>query len=129
MTVFAHRFQQDCIRFLSKQKCNLPHKISLKYFPYKKHPDRRGYAELWGRKDVIQWADVQIADYLQSSVYKESLLVTVYHELFHAWFDLDHTEDGISIMNSVAYYDVDLLIENDFDFYLSKEFERVKYKH
>lgn len=125
---YVTRFQKDCVRFLSEGQCKLPYKITLDFFPAKKYPDRRGYAEMWGRGKTTHWVDVRIADYLQSSIWRDALLVTTYHELFHAWFNLDHDNTGLGIMNSVAYNDVDTLIVEDFDYYLGKEFDRVKHK-
>lgn len=98
------------------------------YFPMKAHPDKRGYAEIWGRGNVVHWVDVRIADYLQTSLWKDGFARTVYHELFHAWFQLDHDDSSLSIMNSVAYYEDDMIIAKDFDYYVAKEFDRVKHK-
>jgi len=125
---FAAQFKQDCLNNLSEVQCQLPHRITMQYFPQAKHPDKRGYAQLWGRKNTIHFAEVNIADYLQSSLWKEGLLVTVYHELFHAWFNLDHDDASLGIMNSTAYFEDDLIIAKDFQHYVSKEFARVKHK-
>lgn len=124
----AARFKQDCLNHMTEVQCRLPHKITMQYFPRDKHPDKRGYAELWGRKDTVHWVDVRIADYLQSSLWKEGLLVTVYHELFHAWFQLDHDDSSLGIMNSTAYFEDDLTIAENFNHYVAKEFDRVKHK-
>lgn len=125
---YAKQFQQDCHVYLSAKDCRIPHKITMKYFPAEEEPDKRGYAELSGYDNNIHIANVRISDYLASAAFKDALLVTVYHELFHAWFSLEHDDTSRGIMNSVGYFVDDVIIVENFDTYVEKEFKRVRNK-
>lgn len=125
---YATDFRKDCLTYLSAQKCRLPHEINMQYFPQEQEPDKRGYAELFGYGNTVYKADVRISDYLKRPAFSNSLLTTVYHELFHAWFSLEHDDSSLSIMNSVGYFWDDNKIAKDFQYYVKKEFDRVRNK-
>lgn len=120
----ARSFLKDCRRFVSVDGCKIPHRITLSYFPAKSHPDLRGVAEMWGRGTTITEVKVGIADYL--AVFKDNLKIVVYHELFHAMFQLEHDDSSFGIMNTSGNEWEDKIILADFDYYVEKEFNRVK---
>lgn len=122
----AREFLKDCRRFLVAEGCKIPHRISVTYFPAQKHPTYRGFAEMWGRGNKITEVKVGIADYL--AFFRDNLKIVVYHELFHAFFDLEHDDSSFGIMNTTGNEWDDKHILADFDYYVEKEFARVKHK-
>lgn len=120
----AKQFVNDCKLYLPAQRCRLPYRISLSYFSAQKHPEWRGYAEQWGKGSTVMEVRIGIADYLK--VWKDSLKVVEYHELFHAFFNLEHDDTSFGIMNTTGNFVDDKHLLSDFDYYVKKEFDRVK---
>ena len=120
----AVQFIDDCKKYVAVQRCRLPYRISMHYFSAQAHPAWRGYAEQWGKGTVIAEVKIGIADYLQT--WKDSLKVVAYHELFHAFFNLDHDDTSFGIMNTSGNFRDDKHLLSDFDYYVEKEFNRVK---
>lgn len=122
----ATQFIADCKKHLIAQRCQLPYRITMSYYPEQKQPMTRGYAEQWGRGSVITEVKIGIVDYLQT--WKDSLKVVAYHELFHAFFNLDHDDTSFGIMNTSGNFIDDKYLLEDFDYFVKKEFNRVKHK-
>lgn len=120
----ATDFVKDCYRYLGKERCALPYQIKLAYFAPEEEPDLRGYAQQWTYKDVVGKVHIGIVSYLKDT--PTSLKVVTYHEMFHAYFELDHDDTRLSIMNTYSNPVYDNLLMEDFQYYVAEEFYRVK---
>ena len=120
----ATDFVKDCYRYIGKERCALPYRINLAYFEPEEQPDLRGYAQPWTYRNVVGKVHIGIVSYLKDN--PTSLKVVTYHELFHAYFELDHDDTKLGIMNTYGNALWDGLIMEDFQHYVAEEFYRVK---
>lgn len=113
-------FLADCQRFLSTHKCNqkLDLKVKVQKLP---EPEQLGvcytyYAPNEHRRYIFISPNV---------VGTPQQKLVIYHELIHCFFEMDHYDLKIDIMNTYTYEKKALWIYKNWDFFINAVFSRV----